>query len=159
MNLFVRFHRTWAGGDDHFGSADFYAATKIDDRSFGLELPARELERLRDAHHFAHPFEKFEVAVIEIAVYADRAEHGMRSTCRTMHVKTVCDQFVDHVLNLGVRCALLHDNDHGWWRFSFLVSVGSQSSVGEAIKTEVKNPSRRRHRNAWRCVRPSALRQ
>ena len=40
--------------------------------------------------------------MIEVTMNADRAEHGMRSTGGAVHVKTVRDQLVDHILNLGV---------------------------------------------------------
>ena len=75
MNLFARFDGARASGDDHFGAADAHASAKIDDRAFGLERAAGELEGLRDAHDFAHAFEKFDVAVIKIAVDADGTQN------------------------------------------------------------------------------------
>jgi len=50
--------------------ADFYTAAEVDDGAFGLELAAGQLEGLCDAHDFAHAIEEFEIAMIEIAVYA-----------------------------------------------------------------------------------------
>jgi len=86
-------------------------------------LPARQFERLGDAHDFAHAFEQFEVAVIEVAMDADRAQHRVRGTGRAVDVEPVRNQFVDNVLNLGVRGALLHHDDHVRCVLTFRFSV------------------------------------
>ena len=124
LNLFARFDGTRTGGDDHIGAADFYAAAKIDDGAFRFELSAGQFERLGDAHDFAHALQQLKVAMIEIAVYADCAEYGVRCAGGAMHIEAVRHQFVDDVLNLGVRCALLHDDDHG--AVSFVLSLCAQ---------------------------------
>jgi len=111
-NLFARFDGTRASGDDDFVAADFYATAKIDDGAFRLELAARELERLRDAHDFAHAFEKLEIAVIEIAMDADGAENGVGFAGGAMNVETGGDEAIDNVLDLRVAGAFLHDDDH-----------------------------------------------
>ena len=57
--------------------------------------------------------------MIEIAVHADGAEHRVRFAGGAMHVESVGDQAIDHVLNLRVGRALLHYDDHGWLVFPF----------------------------------------
>jgi hypothetical protein len=112
VDLFARLDRAWTGGDDHLVAADFDAAAEVDDGALGLELATGELERLGDAHDFAHALEEFEIAVIEIAVDADGAEDGVRFASGTMHVKAAGDEAVDDVLDLGVGGAFLHYDYH-----------------------------------------------
>jgi hypothetical protein len=76
-------------------------------------LAAGEFKRLRDPHHFADTFEKFKVAMIEIAVNADRAEDSVRSTGGAVYVEAAGDDSVDHVLNLLFSGAFVHDDNHG----------------------------------------------
>src|SRR6266404_898248 len=113
MNLLAGFHGAGAGGDDHFVAADFYTAAEVDDGAFGLELAAGQLEGLCDAHDFAHAVEEFEIAMIEIAVYADGAEDGVGFAGRAMHVEAAGDEAVDYVLDFGVGGAFLHYDYHG----------------------------------------------
>jgi hypothetical protein len=76
-------------------------------------VPAGELEGLRDAHHLADSFEKLEVAMIKIAVDADRTKNRVRSAGGAMHIEAAGDYAVDYVLNLLFGGALVHDNNHG----------------------------------------------
>ena len=50
--------------------------------------------------------------MIEVAVNADSAEHGMRFASRAMNVEAASDQPVDDMLDLGVRGPFLHHDDH-----------------------------------------------
>ncbi len=111
-DLFARFDGAGAGGDDDLVAADFYPSAKVDDGAFGLELAAGELEGLGDAHDFAHAVEELEIAMIEIAVDADGAEHGVGFAGGAMHVEAAGDEAVDDVLDLGVRGAFSHYDDH-----------------------------------------------
>src|SRR5882724_3459438 len=129
VNLFARFHRTRSGSDHNFGPADFYAASKIDNRAFRLELPAGKFERLRDAHDFAHAFQQFKIAMIEIAVHTHCAKYSVRSSRGTVHVKAVSDELVNYVLNLGIRCALLHNDYHGDYAVPFRLSADSLAEI------------------------------
>ncbi len=76
-------------------------------------MAAGELEGLRDAHHLADAFEKFKVAMIEIAVDADGAENSVRSAGGAVHVEAAGDYAVDHMLNLLFGGAFVHDDNHG----------------------------------------------
>ena len=136
MNLFARFDGAGTGGDDDFIAADFYAAAEIDDGAFGLELAAGELERLRDAHDFAHAVEQFEIAMIEIAVHADGAEDGVRFAGGAMHVEAAGDQAVDDVLDLGVGGAFLHDDDHGAGPVPFVCPILHAKCRAEARRLQ-----------------------
>ncbi len=117
-NLFTRFDRARSGRNNDFRAADFYAAAKIDDGAFRPELAAGEFEWLGDAHDFAHAVQQFEVAMIEIAVNANRAEHGMRFASRAMNVEAAGDQPVNDMLDLRVRGPFLHHDDHKCSLFS-----------------------------------------
>ena len=107
------------------------------------------------------------------AMYADRTQHRVRGTGRTVHVKAVRDQFIDDVLDLGVRGALLHHDDHVRCVSTFVFRTVRKSNgrskleaIGSRSKAETKpaqclmmiGPSRRR-RGAWRGVRRRGLRQ
>jgi hypothetical protein len=50
--------------------------------------------------------------MIEIAMYADRAENGVRFASRAMDVEPAADQAVDDLLDLRVGRAFLHYDDH-----------------------------------------------
>ena len=50
--------------------------------------------------------------MIEIAMDADCAEHGVRFARGAMHVEAAGDESVDYVLDLGVGGAFLHYDDH-----------------------------------------------
>src|SRR5690242_15287082 len=126
-NLLTGFDRTGTGGDDYFRAADFDTTAKVDDGAFGPELAAGKFEGLRDAHDFAHAFEQFEVAMIEVAVHADSTKNGMRFTGRAVHVEAAGDQAVDDVLDLGLGGPFLHHNDHR--DFCFLSSVHAKSEM------------------------------
>jgi len=76
-------------------------------------LTAGELEGLGDADDFAHAFEKFKIAMIEIAMNADGTENRMRRAGGAMHVKAAAYNAVDDTLDLLVGGAFLHHNDHG----------------------------------------------
>jgi len=67
----------------------------------GLNWRLAEFERLSDAHDFSHSVQQFEVAVIEIAVNADRAEHRMRFASGAVNVEAAGDQPVDDMLDLA----------------------------------------------------------
>src|SRR5690242_11224757 len=58
------------------------------------ELPAGQLEGLRDAHDFAHAFQQLEIPMIEIAMHADCSQYGVRCAGGTVHVKAAGDQAV-----------------------------------------------------------------
>ncbi|HSV62976.1 MAG TPA: hypothetical protein VLH83_06490, partial [Chthoniobacterales bacterium] len=121
--------RTRPGSNDNIGAADFDAPAKIDDGALGFELSAGQFKRLRDAHDFAHAIQQFKIAMIEIAVHAHRSKHGVRCASRTMHVKSVHHQLVNYVLDLGVRCALLHDDDHGSYSIPFPVNAACSHKI------------------------------
>ncbi len=110
--MVARFHGARACGDYHIVAADGNPSAQLDDRAFRSELAAGELERLRDAHDFAHAIEKFEIAMIEVAVDADGAEDGVRFAGGAVHVEAAADQAIDYVLDLRVCGAFLHHDDH-----------------------------------------------
>jgi len=57
--------------------------------------------------------------MIEIAVNADCAEHGVRFASGAMHVEAAGDEAVDYVLDLGVGGSLLHYDYHVLAGFPF----------------------------------------
>ena len=76
-------------------------------------MAAREFEGLRDADDFAHALQQLKIAVIEVAMHADGAEHGVRSPSGAVHIKAAGDHTIDHVLDLLFGGVFVHDNDHG----------------------------------------------
>jgi hypothetical protein len=76
-------------------------------------LAAGELEGLRDADDFADAIEKFEIAMIEITVNADGAEHRVGCASGTMDVEAAGDHAVNDALDLFVGGVFMHDDDHG----------------------------------------------
>src|SRR5256886_2182370 len=120
MDLLAGFDRTGAGGDDHFRAADANTPAQIDDGAFGLKLAAGKFERLSNAHDLAHAVEQFEVAVIEVAVYADGAEDGVRFAGGAVNVEAAGDEAVDDMLDLGVGGPFLHHDDHKSFLFPSL---------------------------------------
>ena len=129
VDLFAGFHRTRTGGNNDFGATDFYAAPQIDNCAFGFELPAGKFEGLRNAHDFAHTFQQLKIAMIEIAVYPNSAKHRVRRSRGAVHIKTLGNQLVDDVLNLGVRRALLHDDDHWVYTIPFRLNADRLTEI------------------------------
>src|SRR4029077_13483210 len=91
VNLLWRFHGARSCGHNNFVTTDFDAAAQVDDRALRFELAAGEFKRLRDPHHLADTFEKFKVAMIEIAVDTDRAENSVRSAGGAVYVEAAGD--------------------------------------------------------------------
>ena len=81
---------------------------KLDDRARRTKCAARQLIGLRDPHDFADALDQLDSARIEIRVYADGAQHGLGLAGRAMHIETIGDQAVNHMLVLLVACARLH---------------------------------------------------
>src|SRR6266849_5813399 len=112
--------RAWARGNGNFRAADAHTPAEIDDGPFGLELAAGEFERLRNAHDLAHAIQQFEVAMIEVAVHAHGAEHGVRFAGRAVNVEAAGDEPVDDMLDSRVSGPFLHYDDHESFLFPSL---------------------------------------
>ena len=113
IDLFGGFDGAGTRSNDQFVATDGDAASEIDDGTLRLELTAGEFEGLRDAYDFADTFEKFEVAMIEIAMDADGAENGVGCAGGAMYIEAAGDDTIDDVLDLLVGGVFVHDDDHG----------------------------------------------
>ncbi len=92
--------------------------------------------------------------MIEVAVNADRAKHGVRFASGAVHVKTAGDKAVNHVLDLGVGGPFLHYDDHKLFSVLLRLFFNNRKMTGL-----ISCLSPRRHQSAWRRVRQRGLRQ
>jgi hypothetical protein len=91
---------------------------------------------LRDAHDFAHTFEEFEVAVVEIAMDAYGAEDGVGFAGGAVDIKAAADEAIDNVLDLGVGGAFLHYDDHEVVLIPFRVPrEGGEIHASDSLET------------------------
>ena len=110
MDLLLRFRRARTGHDDHLVTAD-PDIVYCDDRVLRFEGAARAFVRLGDAQHLVNAVEDPDQLGIDL-VRADHAEHGSRDARRPVDVHPQLDEALDHGINLRLRGALAHDDDH-----------------------------------------------
>jgi hypothetical protein len=78
-----------------------------------VELPAGELVRLHDRDDFFHAVQRLDVILVEVRLFAHRADHGAELPAR--HVR-----LTPHALDLAhdavhglIRCGGSQNDDHG----------------------------------------------
>ena len=113
-HLLLVFRRARTGHHDDLVAADADVADR-DDRSLGLEGPARELVRRRDPQHLVDAVEHLDQAGVGMPL-ADGAEHGPLDTGRSVDVHAHLDQPRDDLLDLVLGGPFLHHYDHGFCR-------------------------------------------
>ena len=92
-------------------AADF-DALDLHDGARGPERAARQLVRRNNAVRFLHALHQFDDRGVEVLAAADAAQDRVNHARRTVDVKTVFHQTVDNLLDLRLRGALLHDDEH-----------------------------------------------
>src|SRR5262245_8353071 len=110
LDLLLTFDRARAGHDHNIITSDSDPA-HLHDGPFHSERAARQLVRLGDPYDLLHPIEKLIVSRID-DLSSDYTKDRPLNSGRPMDVKTIPDQPVDHLLDLILGCASLHDDDH-----------------------------------------------
>ena len=109
-HLLVGLRRAGAGHHDHFVATDPHIVDG-DDGVFRLERAAGALVGLGDAQHLVHAVKELDELLLDL-VGADDAEHRPRGAGRAVHVHPELDQPGDDRVDLRLRGALLHDDNH-----------------------------------------------
>jgi hypothetical protein len=110
LDLRRRLRRARSSHDDHFVAADAHVADR-NDRVLRLERAAGELVRLADAQHLVHAVENADQAGVDL-VGAHDAKHRAGRPRRPVHVHPQLDQPRDDGVDLFLRRAFLHYDNH-----------------------------------------------
>jgi hypothetical protein len=106
----LTFDRARTGHDNDIIAPDSDPA-HVHDGPFLSEGAARQLVRLSDPYDFLYPIQKLVVSRVD-DLSSDNTKDRPLNSGRPMDVETISDQPVDHLLDLILGCASLHDDDH-----------------------------------------------
>ena len=112
QNLLFALDRAGPGDHADRAAADRQAAG-ADHGRLGLHLAAGDFVGGEDRHDFGHARPAFQRLLVRLAIVADGGDHGPLGADDHVGLQAQRLDALDHVLDVGRRGLLFHDDDHG----------------------------------------------